>query len=90
MEYVQQKYERLAIKGSFRKQRFSGFLRYVSQTSVQKQKVANALNGVLKVALETKGFSGSERSQAALESGPYPQCPANLDRKNFRLIKSVV
>ena len=63
-------------------------LRYVSQTSSQKQKVASALNGVLKGALETKTTGASNQPQTDSESGPVPQCPANREPRKFRLIKS--
>lgn len=65
-------------------------LRCVSQTSSQKQKVASALNGVLKGALETKKTGASNQPETDSESGPVPQCPANSDRRKFRLIKSNV
>lgn len=59
-------------------------LRYVAQTSVQKQKIANALNGVLEGALGRNLWD----ENVDQDGGPVPQCPASDVRPKLKLVIS--
>ena len=59
-------------------------LRYVAQTSVQKQKVVVALNGVLENVLG----GHFEIKKVVSDGRPVPQCPASGSRPKLKLIKS--
>lgn len=62
-------------------------LKYVSQTTTQKRKVADALNEVLKEALGEKSLP--PQGPVSIEKRvPVPQCPPNEKRPILTLIKS--
>lgn len=62
--------------------------RYVKHTDLQKQRVANALNGVLGVAMQGTQVPAEKLDLESRHTAPVPQCPAPGERPKLTLIKS--
>jgi integrase len=68
-------------------------LRYVSQTGIQKKKIASALDGLLRQAIideKDKAIQAAELPKLKVDSRPVPQCPASSNRHGLMLIKSAI